>query len=68
MWAAEIGLTFSTKSNTTYIESLNTLDDREDQNYEENKRATKPTRVHLRKLEQGYIKEQKEVEENHLAQ
>ena len=44
----ELGL----RSSTTCTESLNTLNDREDQNYEKNKRATKPTGVHLRKLEQ----------------
>ena len=55
------------RSNTTYIESLNTLDYREDQNYDENEGATEPTGVHLRKLEQGYMKEQREIEENHLA-
>ena len=51
----ELGLRFlyRPRSKTTYIESLNTLDDREDQNYEENEGATKPTEVHLRKLEQG---------------
>ena len=41
-------------SNTTYTESLNNLDDRENQNYEENKKATKSTGVHLRKLEKIY--------------
>ena len=40
----------------------------EDQSYEENKGAIKPTGVHLRKLEQGYMKEQREIEENHQAQ
>ena len=38
----------------------------EDQNYVENEGETKPT-GHLRKLEQGYMKEQREEEENHLA-
>ena len=47
------------KNKTTYTESLNTLDDREDQNYEKIKGATKPTGVHLIKLEQGYIKKQR---------
>ena len=56
------------RSNITYIESLNTLDDREDQNYEENEGAIKSKEVHLRKLEQEYMKEQREVEENHAAQ
>ena len=41
----KLGLRFlyRLKSNTTYTESLNILDDRKDQNYEENKGATKPT-------------------------
>ena len=49
------------------LSTLNTLYNRKDQNYIGNKRATKLTGVHLRKLEQGYMKEQREVEEN-LAQ
>ena len=40
----------------------------EDQNYVGNEGATKPTGVHLRKLEQGCMEEQRDVEENHLAQ
>ena len=52
---------------TSHIQSQNTLDDREDQNYVGNKGATKPTGVHLRKLEQGYMNKQRELEENHLA-
>ena len=38
------------------------MNEREDQNYVVNEG------VHLRKLDQGYMKEQREVEENHLAQ
>ena len=53
-------------NNTTYTESLNILDKREDQNYEENEGAIKSKEVHLRKLEQEYMKEQREVEENYL--
>ena len=53
------------RSNTTYTESLNTLDDREDQNYEENVRATKPVGVHQRKQVQEYMRE---VEENNPQQ
>ena len=34
---------------------------KEDQNYEESEGATKPTRAHLGKLEQGNIKEQREI-------
>ena len=59
---------YKLRSNTIYAESLNSLDDREGLNYEENKGATRPTEVHLRKLEQRYIKEQRAVKENHLAQ
>ena len=46
----ELGLRFlyRPRSNTTYTESLNTLDEREEQNYEENEGATKPTGVHLK--------------------
>ena len=44
------------------------IDHREDQNYKENKEATKPTGVHIRKLEQSYMKKKRKVEENHLAQ
>ena len=38
----ELGLRFLywMRSNTTYTESLDNLDDREDKNYEENERAT----------------------------
>ena len=37
----KLGLRFlyKLKSNTSYIETLNTLDDREDQNYEKNERS-----------------------------
>ena len=42
-------------------ESLNTLDNRDDQNYKENKEETTPTGVQLKKLEQGYMKEQRKV-------
>ena len=59
---------YKLRSNTTYIESQNTLNDGVDQNYKENERATKPTGVHLKKLGQGYMNEQKGVEEDHLAQ
>ena len=40
----------------------------EDQNYVRNERATKSTGVHLRNFEEGHMKEQREVEENHPAQ
>ena len=47
------------KSNGTYTESLNTLDDREDQNYKENKGATKPTGIQLSKLENIFERAEK---------
>ena len=45
----ELGLRFLYKlrSNTIYTKSLKTLNDRDNQNYEENKGAIKPTGVHL---------------------
>ena len=49
------------KSITSYIETLNTLDDREDQNYKENEKSIKPMIVYLRRLEQRYLEEQKEI-------
>ena len=42
------------RRNSTYTESLYTLDDRDDQNYVENEGATKQTGVYLRKLQQRY--------------
>ena len=54
---------YKLRSNTTYTKSLNTLDDREDQNYEENEGATRPTQVNLKKLDQRYGKEQRERRE-----
>ena len=45
---------------------LNTLNDREDQNCEENERAIRPKNT-LKKLEQIYMKEQRD-EENYLVQ
>ena len=58
----ELRFLYYLKSNTSYIETLNTLDDREDQNYEENERSIKPSGVYLRKLEQRYMEKQKEIE------
>ena len=63
-----VRLLYKLRSNTTYTKFLNTLENRKDQKYEENKAVTKPTEIHMRKLEQGYFKEQKDVEENHLTQ
>ena len=57
----ELGLRFlyKLKSNTSYIETLNTLDDSEDLNYKENKRSIKSMGVYLRKLEQKEINQTK---------
>ena len=55
------------KINTSYIETL-TLNDKEDQNYEENERSIKPTDVYPRRLEQRYMEEQKEIEETNQTQ
>ena len=55
------------RSNTAYTKFLNTLDDREDQSYELNEGETKPTEVHLRQLKHGYMKDQRELEENYMA-
>ena len=48
-----LGLKFLYKlrSKITYTESLNTFDDRENQNYEESNEAAKPKGANLRKLE-----------------
>ena len=66
----ELGLIFlyKLKSSTSYIETLNTLDNSEDQNYEENERSIKPTGVYLKRLEQRYIEEQKKIEEMNQTQ
>ena len=50
------------------IMTLNTLDNREDQNYEENKRSIKPMDVYLRRLEQRYMEEKKEIKEMNQTQ
>ena len=44
------------------------MDDREDKNYVGNEGATKPKGVYLSKIEQRYIKERREVENNRPAQ
>ena len=53
----ELGLRFlyRLKSNSSYIETLNTLENNKDQNYEENERSKKPTGVYLRRIEQRYM-------------
>ena len=55
----KLGLRFlyKIKCNTSYIDTLNTLDDSEDQNSEKNDRSIKPTGVYLKKLEQRYMEE-----------
>ena len=51
--------------NTAFAGRLKKLDCilRENQNYEENERSIKPTGVHMRRLEQRYMREQMEIEE-----
>ena len=44
-------LLYKLRSNTTYTESLDTLDDREDQNYEQKRRSNQTNRNTLRKTE-----------------
>ena len=56
------------KSNISYIETLNALDAREDQNKEENERLIKPTGLYLRRLKQRYMEEQNEIEEINQTQ
>ena len=41
---------------------------RDDRNYEENVKETKPTGLFLRRLEQRYVEEQKEIEEKKQTQ
>ena len=55
----ELGLRFLFKlrSNPKYLESLVILNNSEGYNYEENERATRPTREHFRILEQRYMEE-----------
>ena len=50
----ELGLIllYKLKSNTSYIETLNKLNDKDNQNYEENERSIRLTGVYLRRLEQ----------------
>ena len=60
--ASYINLLYKLRSNTTYTESVITLDNRKDQNYEESKKK-QPIGVHFRKLEQRYIKHQRGREE-----
>ena len=43
----ELRFLYKLKNSTSYIESLNILNDSEDQKYEENERLIKPTGVYL---------------------
>ena len=52
---------YKLKSNTSYIETLKYTDDRENQNYQENERSIKHKGVYLRRQEQRYMEEQKEM-------
>ena len=56
--------------NTAFAGRLKKLDCilRENQNYEENERSIKPTGVHMRRLEQRYMREQMEIEEMNQTQ
>ena len=63
-----MGLKFLYKLRSNTTESLNTVDDKEDEYYEINEGATKPSGVRMRKLKQGYLKELRKVEVDHLAQ
>ena len=59
---------YKLKGKSSYIETLNTLDNNENQNYEENERSIKPTGVYLRRLEKRYMGEQMEIEEKNQTQ
>ena len=59
---------YKLKSNPAYIHTLNTLDDSEDQKYEDSERSVKPTGVQLRNLERRYMEEQKQIVEMNQTQ
>ena len=50
------------------METLDTLDNSKDQNYEENERWIKPMGLYLRKLEQRYMEEEKYIEDMNQTQ
>ena len=54
---------YKLKSNTLYIETLNTLDDREDQNYKDNERSIKPTGLYPRRQKQRYTEEMNQAQQ-----
>ena len=64
----ELGLRYlyRLRGNPTYTDTLVTLDNTEDYNYEENEKVTRPVGVHYRLLEQRYMEEQKEIEKNNM--
>ena len=51
-----------------YITEKTTLDDSEDQKYEDSERSLKPTGVQLRNLERRYMEEQKQIVEMNQTQ
>ena len=59
----KLGLRFlyKLKSNTSYIDTLNTPNDSDDQNYKENDKSIKLTGVYLKNWKQRYMEEQKEM-------
>ena len=59
---------YKLKSYSSYMETLNMLDNSEDQNYKKNERSTKPTGVYLRRLERRYMGEQMEIKEMNQTQ
>ena len=59
---------YKLKSNSSYIDTLNTLNNNEDQNYDENEIPIKPTGMYLRRLEQRYMGEQIEIQEMNQIQ
>ena len=52
--------------NSTYADTLITLDNMEDHNYEENEKIIRPVGVHCRILEQKYMEKWKEIEKNNM--
>ena len=51
---------YGLKSNTSYIDTLNSLDDRDDQNHEESERSIKLMGVYLRRLDKVIWKNRRE--------
>ena len=58
----KIRFLYKLKRNSSFMETLNTLDNREDQNYdyEQKESSTKLMGVYLRRLETRYMEDQKE--------